>query len=104
MHLGLLPVTAHRTVALLNLELVVELVRCALPAHAGAAKILGEQAGDDTLLIPGKVRRVDRCNHFETGQTATADKSHLHGHAPTATALRCCRLEISTMRVSGLGP
>src|ERR1035437_4750032 len=54
-HLRVLPVAPNRAIAMPDLELVAELVCSALWAHARAPQILGEQRGDDLLLVGGKV-------------------------------------------------
>jgi hypothetical protein len=94
----------HRVVAVLDLELVPELVRSARSTHAWSPKILGEQSEDDILLVRGKVGRIGRGDHVQTGDATAADELHLHEDSLTATALGSSKLEISTTSVSGPGP
>src|ERR1035437_462640 len=72
-HLRFLPGAPNRAIALPDLELVAELVCSALWAHARAPQILGEQRGDDLLLVGGKVGSIDRGDHVQTRHTTTAD-------------------------------
>ena len=82
-HVGLLPVVPDGAVAVMDLELVAELVRSARSAHAGGDGVRGQERGDEVLLIRGQVGGVEARDHVQAREAATSDQSQVH--EPTVT-------------------
>lgn len=82
-HVGLLPVVPDGAVAVMDLELVAELVRSARSPCSGRDGVRGQERGDEVLLIRGQVGGVEAGDHVQACETATSDQFQVH--EPTVT-------------------
>ena len=78
-NVGLFPVVANSALALVDLQVVAELVSPAPLTSVGTrGRPGGQKGGDQALLVRGQVVRIEAGDHGQTCEATTADELEVH--------------------------